>query len=42
MDRKPHWQHVYTTKPADGVSWYEPEPTLSLRLLDDAGVSPDT
>ncbi len=42
MDRKAHWQHVYTTKAADDVSWFQPEPTISARLLEAAGLSADT
>lgn len=30
MDRKAHWNRVYTTKVSDEVSWYQPEPTISL------------
>lgn len=28
-----HWDGVFRTKPADGVSWYQAEPATSLRLL---------
>ncbi len=42
MDRKAHWQHVYRTKAADEVSWFQPEPTISARLLEAAGLSADT
>lgn len=30
MDRKAHWNRVDTTKASDEVSWYQPEPTISL------------
>lgn len=33
--RQEHWTQVYTTKPADNVSWYQPTPELSLRALDE-------
>lgn len=39
MDRKRHWEHVYETKTATEVSWFQPEPTLSLRLLEAAGLA---
>jgi hypothetical protein len=42
MDRKEHWQTVYTTNATDAVSWFQPAPTISVRLLDAAGVSPST
>ena len=42
MDRKAHWDGVYTTKPSAEVSWYQAEPTLSLALLREAGAGPTT
>jgi SAM-dependent methyltransferase len=38
-DPKSHWEHVYATKASDAVSWFQPEPTVSLRLLDAAGMT---
>ena len=38
MDRKQHWEHVYQTKGPAEVSWFQEAPTLSLRLLDAAGL----
>jgi hypothetical protein len=40
--KKAHWERVYTTRPSDGVSWFQPEPAISLRLLEAAGLSRDT
>jgi len=40
MDRKDHWERVFQTKGPAEVSWFQPEPTLSLRLLDAAGLGP--
>lgn len=40
-DRQKHWEHVYTSKAATAVSWYQPEPSLSLRLIRDAGLDKD-
>lgn len=35
-----HWDAVYQTKGADQVSWFQPEPTVSLQLIDALGVAP--
>jgi ubiquinone/menaquinone biosynthesis C-methylase UbiE len=32
-DAKTHWEHVYRTKRADEVSWFQREPTISLDLV---------
>ncbi|WP_374604721.1 class I SAM-dependent methyltransferase [Arenimonas sp.] len=37
-----HWRDVYRTKPADGVSWYRPHLDMSLRLLEGAGLGPQS
>jgi hypothetical protein len=29
MDPKAHWEHVYQTKDADQVSWYQPHLDVS-------------
>lgn len=42
MERKQHWERVYDTKAANEVSWFQAEPTLSLRMLDSAGLSSAT
>jgi hypothetical protein len=42
MDRKMHWETVYGTKASDGVSWFESEPAVSLRLLKNAGLTAAT
>ena len=42
MELKDHWQRVYTTKPESSVSWFQQAPTVSVRLLDAAGLSRDT
>lgn len=33
MDVKAHWEHIYQTKGPDQTSWFEPEATLSLALV---------
>ena len=42
MDRRSHWDRVYQTKASDAVSWFEAEPTLSLKLLHDGGLTRDS
>lgn len=36
--RTDHWQTVYSTKPEDGVSWFESSPALSLALIGQTGI----
>jgi SAM-dependent methyltransferase len=33
MDRKTHWEQVYSAKGETGVSWYQADPCLSLELI---------
>lgn len=42
MDRKAHWDRVYTTTASEEVSWYQREPTISLRLLEQTGLTAAT
>lgn len=42
IDRKEHWEHVYTTRPPAEVSWYQAMPDLSLRLIRDTGLDKDS
>lgn len=35
---KSHWQQVYSSKPADAVSWYQPQATMSLAMIAEAGL----
>ena len=39
MMREQHWNRVYDTKQSDAVSWYQPTPVTSLRLLEAAGLN---
>lgn len=41
-ERRTHWDTVYTTKAADAVSWFQPEPTQSLLLLHRFGLTPES
>jgi SAM-dependent methyltransferase len=36
MSEKPHWEQVYATKAATGVSWYAPHLDRSLQLIERA------
>jgi trans-aconitate methyltransferase len=36
-----HWNHVYESRESDALSWFEPEPTTSLELLDELAIVPD-
>ncbi len=38
MQSKEHWERVYSSKPTDGVSWFQEHAERSLRLISDAGV----
>nr|WP_181717938.1 class I SAM-dependent methyltransferase [Sphingomonas sp.]QJS06620.1 SAM-dependent methyltransferase [Sphingomonas sp.] len=38
ITRQEHWAQVYTTKPTNTVSWYQPTPEPSLRTLSDLRV----
>ena len=39
MERKEHWEQVFRTKGPAEVSWFQTEPTLSLQLLEAAGLN---
>ena len=39
MNRTDHWDTVYRTKGDNDVSWFEPVPSMSLQMLDAAGLS---
>ena len=41
MNRQEHWNHVYQTKGAQNVSWYQSRPDYSLALIAASGVSKD-
>jgi trans-aconitate methyltransferase len=42
MDRTSHWQQVYATKAEDDVSWFEASPSLSLQMMEAAGMTTET
>lgn len=37
-----HWNTIYTTKTEEQVSWFEPVPAVSVKLMRAAGLSQDT
>ena len=39
MTSRDHWDRVYSTKATDAVSWFQPHPAVSLRLIEATGVS---
>ena len=41
MDPKSHWDLVYRTKGPEQVSWFQPEATLSLELIQQVAPAPD-
>ncbi|NIN10132.1 MAG: methyltransferase domain-containing protein [Gemmatimonadales bacterium] len=41
MDRKEHWNGVYQSRDSAELSWYEPEPGVSLQLIEAAGLGPE-
>jgi hypothetical protein len=40
-ERAEHWDDAYRSLGVESVSWFEPEPTMSLALLDALGIGPD-
>jgi trans-aconitate methyltransferase len=42
MSRTEHWDAVFASKREDGVSWFEAMPTVSLRLMEAAGLTQET
>jgi 2-polyprenyl-3-methyl-5-hydroxy-6-metoxy-1,4-benzoquinol methylase len=38
MHKKQHWETVFTTKPVNEVSWYQPVPNESLAFIAAAGL----
>jgi SAM-dependent methyltransferase len=42
MDRHQHWEQLYRSKTEREVSWFEDSPTVSLRLLEAAGLTTQT
>lgn len=41
MDRKAHWDGVYRAKAPDQLTWFQPRPETSLRLIEEANLGPE-
>lgn len=41
FSRRAHWEQVWRTKAPEQVSWYQPEPAVSLELIAAAGIARD-
>lgn len=41
MDRKEHWENIYSTKKSDETSWFQESPDVSLELIAESGVAKD-
>lgn len=39
--RRAHWEQVWRTRAPQQVSWYQPEPTVSLELIEASGIEKD-
>jgi SAM-dependent methyltransferase len=42
MERHTHWEQLWTSRGGSDVSWHEPTPAVSLRLMEAAGLSPES
>jgi hypothetical protein len=42
MQRQSHWDAVYRTRGEEQLSWFEALPSLSLRMMEAAGLTPET
>src|SRR5215216_1621887 len=38
MERKQHWEKIYSAKPTTQLSWYQPHPEVSLELIKKAEI----
>ncbi len=41
IDRRAHWDEVYRSKATRELTWYQPKPETSLRLIESAGLDTD-
>lgn len=42
MDTHEHWNSIYRVKGEQGVSWFEPVPSISLEMMEAAGLTRET
>jgi SAM-dependent methyltransferase len=41
VDRRAHWERVYSKKASSELSWFEPSPETSMRFIEAAGLGRD-
>lgn len=41
MDRKQHWEQIYTTRDSGSVSWFQEHAAQSVRLIHNTGLAKD-
>ena len=41
MNTQTHWEKIYSSKPATGVSWFTPHLENSLAIIESAGLEKD-
>lgn len=41
MDRKSHWDSIYSAKAPSELGWYQAHPEVSLRLIEASGIGKD-
>ncbi|KXX68472.1 class I SAM-dependent methyltransferase [Flammeovirga sp. SJP92] len=41
FNKKEHWENIYSTKPLENVSWYQPVPETSLAFVERSILAPD-
>lgn len=39
MERKEHWENIYSTKALENVSWYQPKPITAIAYLKELQIS---
>lgn len=39
FNRKKHWEEIYENKPLESVSWYQPNPEVSLHFIHQSSLS---
>lgn len=39
MERKQHWENIYSTKALEDVSWYQPKPITAIAYLEELQIS---
>ena len=42
MSKKEHWDNIYSTKCLEEISWYQPNPKISLDFILSMGLAKDS